>query len=84
MEGLAAAVVLVALLLVVLLLMAFHVLCLMHLAAADNVRVLPKLAWAVLMVCLGPIGDTFYVLCQRYPRRSPSPPAGALRVRQYL
>lgn len=65
MEGVAASVVLIAILLGVLLLVAFDVFCLVHLAAADRVRFLPKLAWAVAIVCISPFGGLVYLLWQR-------------------
>ncbi len=73
MEGLAASVVLIAVLLGVLLLIAFDVFCLVHVMAADRVRFLPKWAWAVVIVCISPFGGVVYLLCQRQPRRSPTP-----------
>lgn len=54
-----------------LLALAFYLYSLMHLAAAARVRFLPKWAWAVVMMCTGPVGDTAYLLCQRQPKRSP-------------
>ncbi|MGD0069152.1 MAG: PLDc N-terminal domain-containing protein [Streptosporangiaceae bacterium] len=68
MEGLAASVVLIAILLGVLLLVAFDLFCLVHLAAADRVRFLPKLAWAVAVVCISPFGGLVYLLSQRRPK----------------
>jgi len=68
MEGLAASVVLIAVLLGVLLLLAFDLFCLVHLAAADRVRFLPKLAWAVAIVCISPFGGLVYFLSQRQPK----------------
>ncbi len=62
MDGLAAAVVLIAILFGVLLLVAFDLFCLVHLLAADRVRFLPKLAWAVAIVCLSPVGGAAYLL----------------------
>ena len=69
-----ASVVLIAFLLGVLLLVAFDLFCLVHLAAADRMRFLPKLAWAAVIVCVSPIGGAVYLLCQRQPDRSPDPP----------
>jgi peptidoglycan/LPS O-acetylase OafA/YrhL len=74
MEGLAASVVLIAILLGVLLVVVFDVFCLLHLAKADTARLLPKFAWAVLVVCTSPIGGLVYLLAQRLPKRSPEPP----------
>jgi hypothetical protein len=65
MEGLAAAVVAIGILLGVLLLVAFDVLCLVDLAAADRARFLPKLAWAVVIVCVSPLGGLAYLLSRR-------------------
>jgi transcriptional regulator with XRE-family HTH domain len=63
MEGLAAAVVLIAVLLGILLVVAFDVFCLVRLAARDDrVRFLPKLAWAVAIVCISPFGGLVYLL----------------------
>jgi Phospholipase_D-nuclease N-terminal len=73
MQGLAAAVVLSAILLGVLLVVAFEVFCLVHLAAADRVRFLPKFAWAII-VCASPFGGIAYLLCQRWPKQSMNPP----------
>jgi Phospholipase_D-nuclease N-terminal len=70
-EGFAASVVLIAVLLGVLLLVAFDVFCLVHLAAAGRARFLPKLVWAVLIVCVSPLGGLVYLQSQRWPRRSP-------------
>lgn len=80
MQGLAASVVLIAILLGVLLLVAFDLFCLVHLAAADRARFLPKWAWAVAIVCVSPIGGAVYLLCQRQPKRSPDPPVPVHRV----
>jgi hypothetical protein len=74
MEGLAAAVVLVAILLGVVLVAAFDVVCLVHLAAADRARFLPKSVWAVLIVCTSPLGGAAYLLCR--------PPRHYITVRQ--
>jgi hypothetical protein len=65
MEGLAAAGVLGGLVLGVLLVVAFDVFCLVHVATADRVRFLPKLAWAVLIICVSPLGGALYLLCRR-------------------
>jgi hypothetical protein len=72
-QGLAAAVVLMAILLGVLVVVALDVYCLAKVAAADRVRFLPKLVWAVAIVCVSPIGGLVYLLSQRLPRRSPDP-----------
>jgi hypothetical protein len=68
MEGLAASVVLIAVLLGVVLVAAFDVICLVHLAWAERSRFVPKLVWAVLIVCVSPIGGAVYLLCQRQPK----------------
>ncbi len=74
MQGLAASVVLMAVLAGVVLAVAFDLYCLVHLAAADRVRVLPRLAWAVAIVCVSPFGGVAYLLWQRQSRRSPGRP----------
>jgi hypothetical protein len=75
MEGLAAPVVLIAILLGVLLVVAFDLFCLVHLAAADHVRLPARLAWAVAIVCISPLAGVVYLLLhlRRRPRRSPGP-----------
>ena len=77
MEGVAASVVLLAILLGVLLVVVFDVFCLLHLGKADTAHFLPKFVWAVLIVCISPIGGLAYLLAQRLPKRSPEPPAKA-------
>jgi hypothetical protein len=74
MEGLAASVVLLAILLGVLLVVVFDVFCLLHLGKADTAHFLPKFVWAVLIVCISPIGGLVYLLAQRLPKRSSEPP----------
>jgi membrane protein implicated in regulation of membrane protease activity len=74
MEGLAASVLLIAILLGVLLVVAFDVFCLLHLGKADTAHFLPKFVWAVLIVCISPLGGLVYLLAQRLPKRSPEPP----------
>jgi hypothetical protein len=74
MEGLAASVLLIAILLGVLLVVAFDVFCLLHLGKADTARFFPKFVWAVLIVCISPLGGLVYLLAQRLPKRSPEPP----------
>jgi len=73
MEGLAASVALIAILLGVLLVGVFDVFCLLHLGKADTAHFLPKFAWAILIVCTGPIGGLVYLLTQRLPKRSLEP-----------
>jgi hypothetical protein len=68
MEGLAAAVVLIAILLGILLVIAFDLVCLVDLAAADRVRVLPKLVWAAVIVFISPIGGLGYLFSRRRSR----------------
>lgn len=75
MEGTAAAIVLVAIMLGILLAVVFDLICLVHLAAGARVRILPKLAWAVVIVCVSPVGGAVYLLCQRQPGRLSHPPA---------
>lgn len=74
MEGVAASVVLMAILAGVLLVVAFDVFCLVHLAAAGHVRVLPKLAWAAVIVCVSPLGGLAYLLSRRLAPRPPRRP----------
>jgi hypothetical protein len=73
MGGLAASVVVIAILLGVLLVVVFDVFCLLRLWAADAAHFLPKFVWAVLIVCISPIGGLVYLLAQRLPKRSPEP-----------
>jgi hypothetical protein len=73
-QGIAAAVVLIAILLGILLVVAFDLFCLVRLAASERVRFLPRLAWAVLIVCASPFGGAAFLLCQRQPQRSRHPP----------
>ena len=68
-------VVLLAILLGVLLVVVFDVFCLLHLGKADTAHFLPKFVWAVLIVCISPIGGLAYLLAQRLLKRSPEPPA---------
>lgn len=78
MEGFGASVALIAILLGVLLLVAFDLFCLVHLAAAGfrgtPVRFVPKLAWAIVIVCISPFGGAAYLCCQLQPKRSPDRP----------
>jgi membrane protein implicated in regulation of membrane protease activity len=69
MEGLAAAVVLIAILLGILLVIAFDLFCLVDLAVAGRARFLPKLAWAVVIVCISPLGGLGYLLSRRWPKQ---------------
>ncbi|HEX6448372.1 MAG TPA: PLD nuclease N-terminal domain-containing protein [Trebonia sp.] len=62
MDGLAAALVLIAVLLGVLLVVAFDLFCLVRLVARDDRSFLPKLAWAVAIVCVSPFGGLVYLL----------------------
>jgi phospholipase D-like protein len=73
MEGLAASVVLLAILLGVLLVVVFDVFCLLHLGKADTTHFSPKFVWAVLIVCISPIGGLVYLLAQRLPKRPMKP-----------
>ena len=80
MKGLAAAVVLVAVLLGVLLAVAFDLFCLVRLVARDDRGLLPKLAWAVAIVCISPFGGLVYLLsASRLTRYTPRPGDGRLR-----
>ena len=65
-----AVVVLGAILAGILLLLAFDVFCLLHLGTAESARFLPKFVWAVLIVCVSPVGGVVYLLAQRGDRRS--------------
>jgi hypothetical protein len=72
MEGLSASVVLIAILLGVLLVVVFDVFCLLRLGGtADTAHFVPKFVWAVLIVCISPIGGLVYLLAQRLRKRSP-------------
>ncbi len=73
MQGLLAAVVLTAILLGVLLVVAFDAFCLLHLGTADTAYFVPKFVWAVLIVCISPIGGVVYLAAQRLKKRSPEP-----------
>ena len=73
MEGLSASVVLIGILLGLLLVVAFDVFCLLRLGTADTEHVLPRFAWAVLIVGASPVGGLLYLLAQRLRRRSPEP-----------
>ena len=64
MEGFAAAVVAIAILLGALLLVVFIVYCLVKINTADEVRFLPRWAWAVLVVCVSPFGGVAYLVSQ--------------------
>ena len=64
MEGVAAAVVLMAILLGIVLVIGFDLICLVDLAAAGRVRFLPKIAWAVVIVFISPLGAAS-VTCSR-------------------
>ena len=65
MEGLAAAVVLIAILFGILLVIAFDLFCLVDLATTYRARFLPKLAWAVVIVCISPLGGLGYLLSRQ-------------------
>jgi Phospholipase_D-nuclease N-terminal len=69
-EALLAVVVLGAVLVGILLVLAFDVFCLMHLGTAESVRFLPKFVWAVLIVCVSPVGGVVYLVAQRGDGRS--------------
>ena len=75
MEGLSASVVLIAILLCLLLVVVFDVFCLLRLGTADTDHLVPRFAWAVLIVGASPIGGVVYLLAQRLRRRSPEPVA---------
>ena len=75
MEGLSASVVLIGILLCLLLVVVFDVFCLLRLGTADTVHVVPRFAWAVLIVGASPVGGLVYLLAQRLRKRSPEPVA---------
>jgi hypothetical protein len=80
MKGFAAAVVLVAVLLGVLLAVAFDLFCLVRLVVRDDRGLLPKLAWAVAIVCISPFGGLVYLLSSsRLTRYAPRLEDGRLR-----
>ena len=64
---------LIGILLGLLLVVAFDVFCLLRLGTADTEHVLPRFAWAVLIVGASPVGGLVYLLAQRLRRRSPEP-----------
>jgi len=72
-EGLSAAVVLISILLGVLALVVFDAFCLLRLGTADTQHVVPRLVWAVLIVCVSPVGGLVYLLAQRLRKRTPEP-----------
>lgn len=65
MEALAAAVVAIAIMLGAVLLVAFIVFCLVRVSTAGDVRFLPRWAWAILVVCVSPLGGAAFLLSQR-------------------
>ena len=60
MEGLSASVVLIGILLGLLLVVAFDVFCLLRLGTADAGHLVPRFAWAVVIVGASPIGGLVY------------------------
>jgi hypothetical protein len=70
MGGLAAAGAGIAILLAIAVFFGFLAVCLVRLAAADRVRLLPKWVWAVLIVCVNPVGGALFLLSQLLPGRS--------------
>jgi hypothetical protein len=79
MQGLSASVVLIAILLGVLLVVVFDVFCLLRLGTADTAHFVPKFVWAVLIVCISPIGGLVYLLAQRLRKRPSEPPTTRTR-----
>ena len=72
--GFAASVVAIAILLALVFLVGFMFFCLVRLATADEVRFLPRWGWAVVVVCVSPLGGAVYLLSQRLGRsRRPVP-----------
>ena len=66
---------LIAILLGLLGVVAFDVFCLLRLGTAHTEHVVPRFAWAVLIVGASPVGGIVYLLAQRLRRRSPEPVA---------
>jgi hypothetical protein len=58
---------------------AFDLYCLARVLDDGRPRFLPAPAWALLIVGVSPAGGAAYLLCRRWPRRSPGPPARAPR-----
>ena len=73
MEELSASAVVIAALLGILLVVVFDAFCLVRLGTADTGHVVPRFAWAVLIVGCSPVGGLAYLLVQRLRRRSPEP-----------
>jgi membrane protein implicated in regulation of membrane protease activity len=74
MAGFAASVVAIVILVALVFLVGFLFFCLVRIATADEVRFLPKWAWAVAVVCVNPLGGAVYLLSQRLGRsRRPVP-----------
>jgi len=74
MGGFAASVVAIAILLALVFLVAFIFFCLVRLANADEVRFLPRWAWAVAIVCVNPLGGAVFLFSQWLARpRRPVP-----------
>ena len=74
MHGLLASVVLIAILLGVLLVVVFDVFCLLRLGGtADTAHFVPRFVWAVLIVCISPLGGLVYLAAQRLRKRLPEP-----------
>ena len=69
----------IAILLGVLLVVVFDVFCLLHLGTAGTAHFMPKFAWAVLIVCVSPIGGLVYLAAQRLTKGPPEPPATRTR-----
>jgi hypothetical protein len=68
-----------AILLGVLLVVVFDVFCLLRLGTADTAHFVPRFVWAVLIVCISPIGGLVYLAAQRLTRRSPESPTTPAR-----
>lgn len=75
MEAFAAAVVAIAILGAAVLLVAFMLFCLVRISQADEVRFLPKWAWALIVVCVSPLGGVLYLLSQLRRRIETGPPS---------
>jgi len=66
-EAFEAAVVAIAIMAGVLFLIAFIFYCLVRISTADDVRLLPKWAWGILVVCFNPLGGVAFLLSQHVP-----------------
>jgi membrane protein implicated in regulation of membrane protease activity len=72
MEGFAAAVIAIAIVLGLLFALVLMVFCLVHISTDDEVRFLPRWAWAIVVVCVSPLGGLAFLLSQHLRPRSPA------------